>query len=174
MFSPKCGTLPALGITRPGIGDPDEMCPLAAEPGESILPRSPALQARGSPWVLAPSQARDLWGAEAAPALGKNWEVAKKKTPQNLNLQINKKNVGGDYFLQSPVVVEDGTDWNNFSERAKPRVGPRCCWILLLSTGVPINQALESTAFCFFPFSHGGEGREERKNGSGNDSPPTR
>lgn len=118
------------------------MCPLAAEPGESILPRSPApsgqrlLQDRGSPVGAGCFSCTDLWGAEAALSLGKNWEVEKNPKPKS---DKQKKNAWGDYFLQSPVVVEDETGWNNFSELGRPHVAPRCCWILLLDTGVPMN-----------------------------------
>jgi len=79
------------------------------------------------------------WGAGAALALGKNWEVAKKPQKTTNPPETKEKTPWGNYFLQSPVVVEDRTDWNNFSERGKPHVNPRYCWMLLLDTGVPVN-----------------------------------
>lgn len=81
----------------------------------------------------------ELRGAGAALALGEKlggWKITKKKKKFN---PTENKCPGGDYFLQSPVVVDNGTDWNNFSEWGKARVALRCCWILLLDTGVPIN-----------------------------------
>lgn len=79
----------------------------------------------------------------------------------------------GDYFLQSPVAVEDKTGWNNFCEQGRPHVGPRCCWILLLNTGVPINQDLESKAFIFFSNFHMEERAQRRgRKGQGTTLPP--
>lgn len=84
------------------------MCPLAAEPGESILPRGPALpgerllQARGSLWVPAASHAQ-ISGVQKLPSPGEKIGRLQK----NPNPNQAKKKVGVYYFLQSPVVVED-------------------------------------------------------------------
>lgn len=75
------------------------MCPLAAEPGESILPRSPALsgqrllQDRGSPWVPAASHAQ-ISGVHKLPS---PWEkIGRLQKNPSLN-QTNKqtKMLGG-------------------------------------------------------------------------------
>lgn len=142
------------------------MCPLAAKPGESILPSPQPCSAEGAaparfgiPVGSGCFSCSYLWGVEDVLALTKKSEVAKNP------LKSNTKRCWGDYFLQSPVAVEDKTGWNHFCEQGRPHVGPRCRWILLLNTGVPINQDLESKAFIFFPIStwrRGHRGEEER------------
>lgn len=116
------------------------MCPLAAKPGESILPSPQPCSSEGAaparfgiPVGSGCFSCSDLWGVEDVLALRKNSEVAKKPPNQT------KKRARGDYFLQPPVVVEDKTGWNNFCEQGRPHVGPRCCWTLLLDTGVPMS-----------------------------------
>lgn len=114
LFSPKCGTLPTPGIKHPHLGDPDEMCPLAAKPGESILPSPQPCSAEGAaparfgiPVGSGCFSCSHLWGVDVL-ALRKNSEVSKKKNPNQ-----TKKRCWGDYFLKSPV---DKTGWNNFCE----------------------------------------------------------
>lgn len=70
-FSPKCGTLPTSGIKHPHVGDPDEMCPLAAKPGESILPSPQPCSSEGAaparfgiPVGSGCFSCSDLWGVE--------------------------------------------------------------------------------------------------------------
>lgn len=71
------------------------------------------------------------------------------------------------------MAVEDKTGWNNFGEQGRPHVGPRCRWILLLNTGVPINQDLESKAFIFFSNFHMEERAQRRgRKGQGTTLPP--
>lgn len=89
-FSPKCGTLPTSGIKHPHVGDPDEMCPLAAKPGESILPSPQPCSAEGAalarfgiPVGSGCFSFSDLWGVEDVLALRKNSEVAKKPPKSN-------------------------------------------------------------------------------------------
>lgn len=147
LFSLKCGTLPTPGIKHPHVEDPEEMCPLAAKPGESILPSPQPCSAEGAaparfgiPVGSGCFSCSCLWGVEDVLALRKNSEVAKKKIKNKTpNQTTTTKRCWRDYYLQSPVAVEDKTGWNNFCGQGRPHVGPRCCWILLLSTGVPIN-----------------------------------
>lgn len=71
------------------------------------------------------------------------------------------------------MAVEDKTGWNNFCEQGRPHVGPRCRWILLLNTGVPINQDLQSKAFIFFSNFHMEERAQKRgRKGQGMTLPP--
>lgn len=116
------------------------MCPLAAKPGESILPSPQPCSTEGA----APARfgipvgsgffsCFYLWGVENVLALRKKSEIAKKLPNQT------RKRCQGDYFLQSPVAVEDKAGWNNFCEQERRHVGPRCLWIVLLNTGVLIK-----------------------------------
>lgn len=100
LFSLKCGTLPTSGIKHPHVGDPDEICPLGAKPGESILPSPQPCSSEGAaparfgiPVGSGCFSCSHLWGVEDVLALRKNSEV-EKKIP-NPQIKQKKKMPGG-------------------------------------------------------------------------------